>query len=124
MSSPNRPEQVLEANELRIVDASGRVRARLGMIGNQDDSVGLHLLRPDGSLAVQIDLVEFPRVRLLDKEGIERLCLDIGNADDEEYAGLSVSGSDGEARITLVVPPSDYGEISITDHNGHTKFLQ
>lgn len=126
-----KPDPVVETQELRIVDVEGRVRVRLGMI--DDKSVGLHLLRSDGSAAIKIELseegfvgdfVEFPRIDLLDTAGKLRLSLSIGEADGMEMSGLSVNGSDGEARVTLVVPPDDYGEISVKDYDGHTTFIQ
>lgn len=131
---------VIETQEIRIVDAEGRVRARFGMLGVQNKTVGLHLMRSDGSVAVEIDLeednfgwnekideygrLEFPQIILRDKAGKQRLTLSIGDSYNEEYSGLSICGSDGEAKVTLVVPPGDYGEISITDHNGRTKGIQ
>jgi hypothetical protein len=122
------PECVVEAQEVRIVDATGHIRIRLGMIGSDAKTPGIHLLRADGSAAMKVELeearswgqmIECPVIRLYDEDGILRLVLNV--AGEPPYPGIELSGPEGKPGVTLVVPPNDgYGEISLSNGEGGT----
>lgn len=116
--------ETIQARQFQLVDSEGRVRAVLGMSAEGDAQVeqpSLQLLRSDGTPALRLFLHSFrgfecAQIKLYDKEQKERLSLGISD-EEPQYPGMSMTDSEGEERLGLVVTPNDDVEICITNHN-------
>jgi hypothetical protein len=116
---------VVQAQRFEVVDRDGKVRAVIGMMTEQDKTVGVHLLRADGTKAVTLDLTndlcfgketELPALNLFDHDNTVRISLNI-SSESPQYPGIALTDSRGNERIGIVVTPDDDAEISIANPN-------
>jgi len=91
--------QIVSANEFRLIDDVGAVRAALGFGGTNAPSLTLFDTKQTPRIRLTLaEDNETPAIGLIDKNGRPRLVMVSG---DSGQVGLSLLGEDGQVRVTI-----------------------
>ncbi|HZT43344.1 MAG TPA: hypothetical protein VFA07_14335 [Chthonomonadaceae bacterium] len=110
------PPKVLTAQELHLVDASGKTRVLIAV--QSDGNPGIALLGKDGKIraALRVRPDGGVALSLHDPDGNNRAALDTL---PDGSSSLMLTNKSGKGGVGMVVLPSGKAALTITDADGH-----
>lgn len=112
--------RVVIAQELRIVDGSGRERFVAGTsVGDGDPYMNFFDSLGNVAASISLDPDGTPHIVLFSSGDTPRIAIGLSG---QGGCGIDVVGKSGKARCSLVVSNDDVPEIAVFDGNGKCKW--